>query len=276
MESDPNARLPYFTLLLDRLDKNDPELTEAFGRHVHWGYWDSPELADGTARDFAAATERLSRRICNAAGIKSDIRVLDVGCGFGGTIASLNERIAPLALTGLNIDERQLERARKIVRANPQNQIDFVEGDACALPFDDASFEVVLAVECVFHFPSRIDFWHEARRVLTPGGRLAITDFVATGKIPDPPIVPEVAARVERFYGPGSVVTLADYHALAERSGLRITNVDDLTRGMAPSWPFAQRVLGGLSDDAPFATALLEQQAREDIARYLIITFEGG
>src|SRR5438034_5931485 len=45
------------------------------------------------------------------------------------------------------------------------------EADACALPFPDASFDRVLAVECIFHFPSRLRFLKEAARVLKPGGR---------------------------------------------------------------------------------------------------------
>lgn len=268
------ARLPYFTQLLEKLSSDDPEFVEAFGRHVHWGYWDRPEEARGTAADFALAAERLCRRICDAAAVRAGLRVLDVGCGFGGTIASLNERIAPLDLTGLNIDERQLERARRVVCAREDNSVRFVEGDACALPFEEGSFDVVLAVECVFHFPSRLEFLREAARVLAPRGRLVISDFVATGKMPEEMIAPETAERVERFYGPGTVVMLDEYGALAGQAGLRVTAVDDVTRGMSPSWPFAKCLLARLSEDAVFATELFEQQARDDIVRYSILTFE--
>ena len=106
------------------------------------------------------------------------MRVLDAGCGFGGTLACLQDRVERLDLTGLNIDPRQLQRAQKLVQPRPGSSLRFVAGDACALPFADASFDRVLAVECIFHFPSRAAFLAEVRRVLRPGGVLVLSDFV--------------------------------------------------------------------------------------------------
>src|SRR2546427_461008 len=62
MSTSPVA-LPYFDYILERLHAGDPDVTAAFGRHVHWGYWDDPARADGTLADFAAATEALSRQV---------------------------------------------------------------------------------------------------------------------------------------------------------------------------------------------------------------------
>src|SRR5262245_24213224 len=175
-----SIELPYFDILLEELSQNKRDITEAFGRHVHWGYWDAPRDANGSMADFAAAAEKLSERVCDAAAVADGQRILDVGCGFGGTVQHLNQRLRQVRLSGLNIDERQLARARQHVIARPGNEVDFHEGDACAMPFPDASFDVVLAVECIFHFGSRARFFEEARRVLAPGGRLALCDFVPT------------------------------------------------------------------------------------------------
>ncbi|MEM9006568.1 MAG: methyltransferase, partial [Cyanobacteria bacterium P01_F01_bin.86] len=92
---------------------------------VHWGYWPQPNQADGSVKDFALAAERLCRRVCKAANIQEGDRVLDVGCGFGGTIASLNEHFQQLHLTGLNIDPRQIERANQQVLPLANNVIVF-------------------------------------------------------------------------------------------------------------------------------------------------------
>lgn len=62
---------------------------------------------------------------------------LDVGCGFDATIASLNENFSGMQLVGLNIDSRQLLRARKEVKASPGNFLCFGQGNACVLPFSD-------------------------------------------------------------------------------------------------------------------------------------------
>ena len=126
---------PYFDVLLQRLEDGDARACAAFGRHVHWGWWPEPERADGSPEDYAAAAERMCRKVCDAAGISDGMRVLDVGCGFGGTIASLNEHFTGLDLVGVNIDARQLERAARTVRPANGNRIRWVEADACAVVF---------------------------------------------------------------------------------------------------------------------------------------------
>lgn len=121
--------LPYFDFLIEQLEKGNGDAEKAFGRHVHWGYWEKPEEAQRTTEDFSRAAEILCRMVCDAAGVGNDLRICDVGCGFGGTIASLNERFSSLELVGVNIDERQLNRARQKVKAASRHR--------CAtLPFD--------------------------------------------------------------------------------------------------------------------------------------------
>jgi SAM-dependent methyltransferase len=178
MTSKKKVNLPYFDHLLDALNKKDAEVERSFGRHVHWGYWQRPEQAQHTADDFAAAAENLTREICLSANITDNQHILDAGCGFGGTVAYVNENYSDMVLYGLNLDNRQLLRAKKRIQAIGSNQVHFHQGDACRLPYPDHSFDVVLAVECIFHFPDRHIFFQEVKRVLNPGGVLAISDFV--------------------------------------------------------------------------------------------------
>src|SRR5262252_7233679 len=168
--------LPYFDIFFEELARGHRDIAVAFGRHVHWGYWGEDNHPDGSMEDFDEAAERMCRRVCDAARVRDGDRVLDVGCGLGGTIASLNERFSGVHIDGLNIDARQIERARGNVRAREGNAVAFHEGDACAMPFADASYDVVLALECIFHFASRRKFFSEVRRVLKPGGRFAFCD----------------------------------------------------------------------------------------------------
>lgn len=135
-------------------------------------------------RNYAEAAEGLSWAVLAAAEIGPGRRVLDVGCGFGGTLDLLNRRYSRLELVGLNIDLRQLTRARAQCVPRGENRLALVAADACRLPFADHSFDRVLCVEAVFHFPSRVKFFAEARRVLAPGGRLTPCDFVPRFVIP--------------------------------------------------------------------------------------------
>lgn len=278
-ETLPSARrLPYFDILLGRFGRGDKDLEDSFGRHVHWGYWSDPAAADGSIEDFQRAAEALTQLIISTAGLTDGMRVLDVGCGFGGTIASLDERFERMDLTGLNLDERQLSRARRQVQAREGNRIRFVQGDACRLPFADGSFDAVLAVECLFHFPSRRAFFAEACRVLRPGGTLALSDFL----VPDQE---SLAVRIERalarplltlLFGPLHEARVADLDTMAHSCGLEPCERVDITRTTLPTYPVLQRLVlarGPLGLPAALLVALTADAQRRGVFRYQVRSF---
>ena len=103
-----SQQLPYFDFLLKLLANNHASVTQSFGQHVHWGYWSNPEHAICDDQDFAQAAEQLSRELWQLSSLQDGEDLLDVGCGFGGTLASLNQSFQNLKMSGLNIDSCQL------------------------------------------------------------------------------------------------------------------------------------------------------------------------
>lgn len=130
--------------------------------------WANAELAQSYARVFAKAADMVVPRLVDAVGAGPGITVLDLCCGHGNVSGGLVE--AGAQVTGLDFSPAMLEMARAAV---PEAQ--FVEGDAMALGFDDASFEAVTIGFGMPHVPDPPKVVAEARRVLRSGGRLAFS-----------------------------------------------------------------------------------------------------
>jgi SAM-dependent methyltransferase len=100
--------------------------------------------------------------------------VLEVGCGRGGGAAFVFERHRPRSLTALDLARSAIARAG---REHGRSGLQFVEGDAEALPFGDASFDAVLNIESAHWYPDPGRFLAEVFRVLRPGGFLLLADL---------------------------------------------------------------------------------------------------
>jgi SAM-dependent methyltransferase len=276
------ASPPYFEHLLAQLAAGDPRTLAAFGKHVHWGYWDDPALADGSPKDYGVAAERLCEAVLASADIQDGQRVLDVGCGFGGTLSLVDERHRGLELCGVNIDARQLERASDRLSSSERNHIRLIQADAARLPLADASFDVVLAVECVFHF-DRARFFAEAHRVLAPGGALVLSDFVPDERTAGylHAISGATSDAIRWTYGAVDFAwPISRYQKLAMDSGLALVEQRDITRQTLPTYDFLRASVSDWpsTDDVNkflAATRLLEKASRRGWMTYQILRFEG-
>src|SRR5262249_50229251 len=105
-------------------------------------------------------------------GVRRAERVLDVACGTGAVARVAAERVADGGrVAGVDVNRGMLAVARSQPSAHAAASIDWYEGSAVSLPFDDGEFGVVLCQLGLQFFSDRLGSLLEMRRVLTPGGR---------------------------------------------------------------------------------------------------------
>jgi len=102
-------------------------------------------------------------------------RILEVGCGSGFGLNFLSRVHPGTSFVGLDISGLAIESASR--RLSRPGSLDYVHGDAEALPFEDGTFDAVICVESAHNYPAFDRFLEEAGRVLKPGGSLSLVDL---------------------------------------------------------------------------------------------------
>lgn len=108
-------------------------------------------------------------------------RILEVGCGRGGGVRYMARYHGPATVTGLDYSPDTVRRAR-LLNADTTG-IAFEQGDAEALPFPDASFDIVVNIESSHCYGNVGAFVGEVARVLKPGGVFTFADMRSKGMV---------------------------------------------------------------------------------------------
>ncbi len=104
--------------------------------------------------------------------------ILEVGPGSGGLATWMSRHLPEVRLTGIDISPSMVARAtERVTRAGLAERVRFEAGDVAALPFPDASFDVVLSTLSVHHWADAPRGFAEIRRVLRPGGHALVYDL---------------------------------------------------------------------------------------------------
>ena len=141
---------------------------------LHYGIWE-----EGT-HSFAEALVNTNKIMMELGQISESDKVLDAGCGVGGTAMYLHNT-KKARVTGITLSEKQLLFATSNAKKrNVGDKVAFFLMDFTDTSFEDNSFDVVWACESVCHASDKLAFMKEAYRILKKGGRLIISDFFLT------------------------------------------------------------------------------------------------
>ncbi len=119
---------------------------------------------------------RRRRLVRGALAAASGERILDVGCGPGFYVAELLEEVGPEgSIVGVDSSPDMLAAARR--RCEGHANVTFEEGNASALPVEDAGFDAALCVQVLEYVPEPVTALCEIHRALGPGGRVVLWDI---------------------------------------------------------------------------------------------------
>ena len=237
----------------------------------HFGYYDDPAV-----RRHAEALENTNRQLARRAAVRPGSRVLDAGCGVGGSSRWL-ARHAGATAVGITLVRSQAAAARQMAAQDAGDRAVFLQADYTATPFRAASFDAVWALESLCHAADKRAFYREAARVLRPGGRLVVAEYMRAAR----PLGAD-GERLVRAWLEGWAIpdldTPGEHRAHAVAAGLPDADVEDYTARVRPSlrrlfriarfsYPFAltARVLGMRSavQHGNVTAALRQYQALE-------------
>ncbi len=132
--------------------------------------WGDGFLSPGGAAEVARLLEGSSISGCT---------VLDIGCGLGAVDQILVRDYGAASVTGIDVDPSLLaEMERRIARADMTQRIRGQLVSAGALPFADASFDVVFSKDSLVQIPDKPAIFREVLRVLRPGGKFIASDWL--------------------------------------------------------------------------------------------------
>lgn len=179
--------------------------------------WSHPFVRLLVGDAFRPGGTELTATLVTRLDLPAGARVLDVGSGAGATLGLLRER----GMHPVGVDYSA------VLAAEAGAQAPVAIGDAERLPFAAGCFDAVL-LECVLSaLPDKLTALDAARRVLRPGGRLALSDVTLKGVLPEP-----LSSLVAWIACTGGALAPDGYVALLEDRGYTVEVVDDRQRDL--------------------------------------------
>lgn len=249
----------------------------------HYGYYDE------TSRHHRQAIANANATLAALARVERGDKVLDAGCGRGGSCFWLAENRGAIPV-GVNLVASQLEYAqREANRRGLSRQIELRRADFTNTPFDSGSFDVVWALESLCHSPTKRTFYAEASRLLKPGGRLVVAEYMLTDITMGPTdlrlveswlngwSIPSLDTEEQHLanaaYAGFQAITIRDWTASMTRSSLRLYCMARLCHWL--SWLLNR---AGLRSDVAHANLLSAryqyEALRKGLWRYKILSAE--
>ncbi|ASO20926.1 cyclopropane fatty-acyl-phospholipid synthase-like methyltransferase [Actinoalloteichus hoggarensis] len=193
-----------------RYDQSSPVSDVFNDGQVHLAYW----YGDEDDTPMAEASRRITRKVADSLGLRSGERLLDAGCGLGAPALLVAEERG-VHVTGITVSATEAARAEhKAAAANLGDRVEFLLGDYGELTQPDGSFDAIMAIESLQAAPDLAAVLRGFRRVLRPGGRIAVCDYTLEAEF-----TPAEAAEFAAGIGFARLPTLPQWITMLRESG---------------------------------------------------------
>lgn len=254
-----------------------------WGTHIHHGYWPTPESKANESKEQAQIN--LIRLLLDTSQVAQGSKVLDVGCGIGGTSRYLAAEMG-CTVTGITISTKQVEMATRLTKSEAaqgdasladqkadadgflnigKGKVKFMELDAEKMgevfAAQSESFDAVWICEALSHFPNKALFFQNAQRVLKKGGKLALADWFKGEGLEEKQFMDDIKPIEDGMLLPPLCVQ-ADYVNLAKEAGLEVLGgPKDISVDVKATWDISWSLV-----QSPSLWAFAFSQGRDGVA----------
>ena len=204
------------------------------GDHIHVGIYNHSK------ESIKDASPRIVQMMASKLNLKTNIKLLDLGSGYGGAARYLAKNFG-FQVTCLNLSKTQNDRNRGLnEKHNLDNLITVVEGNFEDIPFPEGSFDIVWSQDAIVHSANRELVVQEVVRVLNDSGEFIFTDLMQTNDCPKSILKP-VLDRIQL----DSLGSFGFYVEQGRKFGVKKTEVQDLSEHLTTHY---QRVMEETQD----------------------------
>ncbi|MEQ8703550.1 MAG: methyltransferase domain-containing protein [Phaeodactylibacter sp.] len=215
-------------------DRSTQVWLDTWGEHMHHGYY-----GDGQQpKDHRQAQTDLVNELLNWGGVTHAPRILDAGCGVGGSSRYLARQLGAEAVLGCTLSPVQAQRGTEYNRQAGLDQIVRTEArDMMSLRTTDGPFDLVWSMESAEHIEDKAGMLQLFYDLLAPGGRLLVATWCHRET---PPALTQtdkqILGRIRQLYHLPPLVSLPELKQLAEAAEFVNVSTDDWSEQVAPFW----------------------------------------
>nr|QLI49052.1 truncated N-methyltransferase [Gloriosa superba] len=279
--------------IADLYDEMTVVMETLWGDHMHHGFYDVG-VPTRSLPDHQTAQIRMIEEALRFAGVSDDPskkpkRILDVGCGIGGSSLYLAKKYGAKC-HGINLSPFQIQRAQSLaMSAGLTDKVSFEIADAQNQPFPDGHFDLVWVLETAEHMPEKSKFIGELARVTAPGGIVIITSWCQRDLLPSEvslrPDEVSLLNKLSESHHLPKWCSPSEYVKLAESSSFKDIKTADWTEHVAPHWNVAMRPVltwkgitfilrsGWKMAKGLLAMPIVSEGREKKIIKYAILTF---